>query len=342
MPQAKFLAVQPGDNRLVAGWVSGAVSRVQFSDAGNAEAWTATNYVDLTPGDGEVVRAVVAWREFVFVFKETKFFAFYGNQTDSMGSPVFNYRAVNTGVGCFTDGVAAAAEDGVYFFDRTGIYRTTGGEPQRVSAPLDPLFRRETVPFFQGSLPNFGGAFSFGVHRKRVFFGYSSSLVVDNTLVFDIPTGQWMPWNLPAAGFASLPGVDSTYGLFFSYASGTNHVGRITDDGQSAATTDNAAAITSRYRTGFYDLGVQGEKRTRQMTVWGAGTTSLKLSRDYGALDTARPLVLGTVSAPDRATANCAKDGALFSHEFSGTGAWWVHRAAMEFMPRRPPGSKTP
>lgn len=59
----------------------------------------ANNYVDLTPGDGEPIMGMIAWRGYLFVFKQSKFFRFSSTTTDSTGNPVFNYDTVDTGIG---------------------------------------------------------------------------------------------------------------------------------------------------------------------------------------------------------------------------------------------------
>src|SRR5262249_12658681 len=94
----QFLAVTPGDNRVVlADGLRGNQSRVRFSDPGAPETFGANNYVDLTPNDGEAIAGVATWQNYVVVAKQTKFFVFYGTSSDSTGQPVFNYRTVNTG-----------------------------------------------------------------------------------------------------------------------------------------------------------------------------------------------------------------------------------------------------
>jgi hypothetical protein len=109
-----------------------------FRAAGNPFSYS--DYVDVTPGDGEYVVNLTSYRDLVFAFKQTKFFVFYGNETSSTGTLVPNYRAVDAGVGCACPRGAVAAPEGVYFLDRTGVYLTTGSTPRKVSGPLDPLF----------------------------------------------------------------------------------------------------------------------------------------------------------------------------------------------------------
>jgi hypothetical protein len=92
------LEVHATDNRLVGAFPTSGASRVGFSGAGTPETWSANDYVDLTPGDGERITALVSWREMTFAFKETKFFVFTGTSTAGDGTAIFNYRPVTSGV----------------------------------------------------------------------------------------------------------------------------------------------------------------------------------------------------------------------------------------------------
>ena len=328
MPTGYHLAVQPVENRLVAGKDSTNISRVWFSDAGLPETWTASNYVDLTPGDGEGIQGMVTWREMVFVFKKTKFFVFYGNSTSATGTAVFNYRSVDTGVGLSATRALCAAPDGVYFFmDGRGIFRTTGGPPELISQPVNPIFRGGASSLWQGgtaAVPNTGAAMAWW--NERLYFAYSRSSGNDRMLVYNFEVGAWTLYDIFAA--AMVPFAPSTTGeeLMFAYAATANHVGR--HRSLTPFTDDDGAAITSRYRSGFQDFGVYAEKRIRETEVWGTGTVGFGWSRDFGAVDTATNLTLGTSPAIARAKHLKARDGTLFSYQLSSVsgGAWAAHR----------------
>ena len=143
-PNGKFLGLSSTDNRLVNARFVGTVagmnpSTVRFSMEGDPLTWQATHYEDLTPGDGEEITGIASWRDLIFVFKQSKFFVFYGQSVDDDGDPVFNYRPVDAGVGLVSPRALAVSEQGVYFLDRTGLYFTAGGRPERVSDIVESL-----------------------------------------------------------------------------------------------------------------------------------------------------------------------------------------------------------
>ena len=293
MPKAGALCVQPNDNRLVAaryttatGGPGGAISNpsyVYFSDAGDPTTWTSTNFVQLRPGDGESITAVVAWKEFVFIFKETSFYVFYGNSVDSEGAPVFDYRTVDAGVGALGPRAVAAGREGVYFASERGIYRTTGQEPVKVSDVIDPFFDVSQVAsdFYLGgtALASQRTNIALGYIHERLYVGVTTSGTAnDRTLVYDPEHDWWSLWDLPASCFASFR-VSSNEDLMFGYSGGTKDVGRQ----YVTATNDNDVAITSRWRSGWYDFGNPAQKRIRGQKVWGDGRLLPRRLRGFQA-----------------------------------------------------------
>jgi hypothetical protein len=120
----------------------------RFSDEGAPNTWGANNYVDLTPGDGEQIMGLAVWREALFVFKESRFFVFYGTSSDSTGNPDFLFNSIEATVGPSSSKAIAVGRDGVYFLNQRGIYRTTGNTPELVSELLDPFFYGGTSDFY--------------------------------------------------------------------------------------------------------------------------------------------------------------------------------------------------
>lgn len=324
-----LIEVQSTDNRLVGAFQNSNFSRVGFSDPGTPETFTATSFVDLTPGDGEKITALIGWREFVFAFKESKYFVFTGNSTGATGLPIFNYRPVAAGVGAVARGAAVGTPTGVYFFDRRGIYRTTGGDPVLISRAIDPIFRGNANATFLGGVLNHTAraAVRMTWHDERLYVAYpsGSSTTNDRLLVYDPETGTWVLWAIPAATMTSFRVGDQAE-LLFTYASGSNHIGRV----NSTYITDDGTAIASRYQSGFYEPSPSAETTTRWTKLWGSGSPTLDIFTNHATSDPLSrggTVTLGTAPAVAKGYHLKSYQGELFSHKLSSTsGVWAVNR----------------
>lgn len=344
---AVYYAVQSPDNRLVAAYTdAGGGHEVAFSNAGDAETFTAADKVQITPGDGQTISGAVSWGNLVFVTKQTKFAVFYGNSTDTTGGSIFNYRVVDTGVGAGMSGnaqqrVICAGRPGVFFLNRRGVYLTTGDEPRLISRPLDPLFLGTLPDTYPGSAINqaqFGLAdICWMGERLFVALPTGSSAFNDRLFVWDSITDRWTIWDIPAAGLAAFQQGNQEE-LHFSYATGSNHIGRQS----SSFTTDDGAAISWRWQSGWWDLGTPGqEKVTRYSSLLGTGTATLQVGVDYGSVDTGSAVTLGTSPAVDEGFQDLDRAGVLFSHKISGTGQATINRLTHYVSHVRPPGLRS-
>lgn len=338
MPSAFALAVSSTSNRLVAS-DAGNRSRVKFSDAGAPETWTATSFVDLHPNDGQKVRALASWRDLVFAFKDYKFFVFYGETTDASGNPIFNYRLIDAGqgIGSFsgTQIPVCAAPDALYFANRQGVWRTTGGNPEKVSGVLDPMFLEETLPFFT-AFSGFPAVNSMTYHAGRVFVAIGDANHA--MLVYTIATGTWSIWSTTATPFFSnltTLKIGNTERLVYTTDSGDGFFRYFTP----TATTDDGTAITSRYRSGFSDLGTPLRKRVREWILEGTGSPTLKTSFDFGSLETGAAVTLGVAPAVVEQRRRYAVRGRQFSFQVGASTAWSLNNLVANVDERRAPGT---
>ena len=294
-PTHRFLAVSSVDNRLVAARTAANPDRVSFSDPGLPTTFGANNYVDLHPGSGEPITGMVAWRESLFVFKETEFFVFYGTSTSATGTPIFNYRPVSGVAGSV--GPVCASPEGVYFMDRRGVWLTTGGAPQLVSSALDPLFLGGASLYYTGGVID---TTLFGLARMwwtqgRLYVAFSTSSTNNRLAVYSPRNGWWTLFDIPADSMCSFR-ASGREELMFGYATGLKHVGRYfegsgynADDLTTGGT--GGTAISSRWYQGWIDYDSQDQKHLRQTKVWGEGVAQFSVARDFelaaGRLDTA-------------------------------------------------------
>lgn len=287
-PTGRFLAVTPWDNRLVNARRGGTTagnnpSSVRFSDQGVPTTFGANNYHDVTPGDGESIMGAVQFGPYVIVFKETRYFVFYGTSTAADGNPVFEKHTVEAGVGPVSSRAICVSPDGVYFLARNGVYKVTGpGQPVQVSDVIDPFFLGGVSDFYTGGVLNHAQITKAAMtwHEERVYLAVPTASANDRLLVYDIKHGWWSLFDIPAAALVSFRVGDQPE-LVFAYASGLKHVGRHS----SAYTTDDGATITSHWQGGWFDLGSPDVKRVPECKLWGAGKVSYGLAADFQVAD---------------------------------------------------------
>jgi hypothetical protein len=345
---AKVISLLPTDQRLV---VVTDADIVWFSDPGAAETYTSTSFLRLTPGDGERIQGAATYLNQTFIFKNSKFFVFYGTSDNpsAPGTPLFNYRTVNTGIGMYYSApqTVCTARDGVYFIGQDGVYRTTGNAPVKVSRQLDPYWSQDTSAFWQGgewtettNNSNIPGRIVALDHLIYVSVPVSASANV--VFVLNLDTQVWTMWNINASAIVPFPyglsaAVTTTTDVIYFADAATFKIGRY----DLTATTDHSGtAIVSRYRMPFEHYGNPGEKRLREVIVEGSGSPTVQLSRDWGSLGTGGAVTLGTSPAVAQGRRREAVRGRAFSVQFgASSGAWQVNRAQVNLDPAiRPAG----
>lgn len=301
------------------------VDKVWFSDPGDPTTFGANNYVTFSTGSG-VIPQVVSWNDLVFAFEADRFFVFYGNSTDTTGQPVFNYRKVSDSIGAgrqnnIGETSAVAADDGVYFYNNDGVYRTTGGPPEKISDPLDPLFRGETPVYFTFYATNWIPGKILSVGREIIIFGGASP----EAFAYNRDTKLWTH---------HVYGTSNLYCCVRAWESSSKFVERLALAFQSSAaitiTSPTASmANSSYYRAGFVNPGKPGvESVIREWLIDGTGTITLKTAVDDTAtLSSGNSVTLGTSPAVARGRNRTAIKGTNFSYQIgAGSGSWSVSR----------------
>lgn len=344
------VAVQQPDNRLVVVTSTGTAT-IYFSGAGTPESFGATDLVRFgtsASGTGKI-SGLASFNGQLFAFQQFAFHVFYGNTTASDGSAVFNYKTV-PGVGCILDdgltgnGVAAD-ESGVYFVGPDGIYVTTGGQPQKISRPIDRIF-----DFSDTDMPSgFNGSAIYktdlqkvhlSVGGGRLYFTYptvASSGASRATMVWDRALNAWSYYDWPVyatlTDFQRVP--NSPHRMWLGTAGKLMYSDR-------SLTTDNGSAITAKYRTNWMDVSTpEAEKVIRELILEGSGAVNVKKAVNGGSLGSATSVTLGTAPVIGQARERNAIRGRNFSVEFStSSGAWSLSRAVANVSAMRSSGLK--
>jgi len=262
------------------GGLESSPSHVWIAEAGNPEAFESTAYVQFTPGDGEKVQAVVSWREFSFVFKESKFFVISSIAADTAAEEklLVNFRPVETGVGLASPRAICVHQTGVYFMGREGIYRTTGQEPEQVSNLVEPIWSGDTSLFYKGGTLAFSALTNCAMETwdEKIYLSFPTSEANNRQLVYSPSDGWWSLLDLPASCLATFR-VENAAELVFGYSSGEKMIGRH----KTSYTNDGGRAVKERWRSGWFDLGKPDIKKVRAAKVWGTGRVTMTIDKDF-------------------------------------------------------------
>jgi hypothetical protein len=112
-------------------------STIQYSAPTNLDSWTATDIVKISPGDGDVITAMLPFSEKIIVFKKTSIWAIY---LQDGAIPTAATRLVIRGRGAISTRAATIINNIMYFIAADGIWRSDGSSFSKISQPLDPLF----------------------------------------------------------------------------------------------------------------------------------------------------------------------------------------------------------
>lgn len=359
----RALAVMPSDNRLVVC----ESSKLSMSDQGAPESFTAGNTLLLSPGDGESVNGAAVFGNQLFVFKKTKFFVFYGTSVGSAGQPIFNYRTVDTGVGMQTDSPRSVcvAPDGVYFVGNNGIYRTTGGPPQKISYKINQFFEPPLSSYWRGTNGGSHWEATGTVQRLEWVSGKLYAALSDTTgtdrvqlFVYDLELDSWSAWDRNACsilGWSSTTAAGDSRRLMLGNATtgslgyniGTHRSG-LTSDADTAGGAATTLPIFSRYRSAFNLFGTPGRKRLKEVLLTGNGTPGIQWSTDDGGLASAAGGAVSLAATPQISTGrqSTAYRGRNFSFQIDGGlsgNAWLLSRVEPIFSqpPRAPTVTST-
>lgn len=231
--------------------------------------------------------AAVTWRELVFIFKETKFFVLWGEGTNPLdGTPTFQVREVVNSIGLASRLAVAVGRDGVYFFNRRGVYRTSGGDPVLLSDKVSPLWTGDPEVYYQGEPINPAqlGLARMAWHMEQVFLAVPTgqSAFNDRMLLYDTQHEWWTVYDIAASALASFRRVDRTE-LHHGYATGPQRVGHR----NFGSSNDRGQTIVSRWRSGWSDYGSSQQKTFREMKLWGSGAITVSFGVDFNKGQTA-------------------------------------------------------
>lgn len=265
-PFCKYVAVHNGYMWCAGTQESGTSypNRVRFSHFNTAEDWRQNDYIDIDDGkNGDVITAIVPFRDHLIVFKQSSMYAIYG-----YGADTFSVTNISNSHGAVSQFATVAAPSGLYFFDHdTGLNCWDGHQ-------LRPMFNQIFPALRDGSIPitNVGNT-HIGWVNNRVWVSVPWTGVNaprGMTFVCDpsMGSGVWTKYDLQAGPFMFDVRVDEFAGVL----NGTKRVYTFDTYGQYFDDIDGTSAnyqtINAYYRTRWIDLGQPAvKKRWRRMNA---------------------------------------------------------------------------
>lgn len=270
-PKGRYLRVWK-DTMFISG-VTGSPDRVYESDAGNAENFGVSAWLDVAKGNGEAVTALAQDGVYLIVSKRSTIYVIYDPVT-------LANRLADANKGSESHASWVHYDGDLYFLTRNGICRWRTDSPSvALSFKLDPIFRMEIINL-NGLLNACGYAWG-----NRV--GWAIPEVGQTYATFQIEyfprladktgVGPFMFQRMPAAVFTRV-----RYANYERLYAGHNNDNKFLQ-AYAVVGTDDGQPYQGLIETGMMDLGVPARtKYIRRLRFLGRGKFTVEILRNFG------------------------------------------------------------
>ena len=164
---------------------------------------------------------------------------------------------------------------------RNGVYRTTGQEPELISSPIEPIWSGDPSPFYTGGVLAHGSITNcaMGAWEDRIYLAFPTESANNRVLVYDPQYEWWSLCSIPAACFATFRPSNQPE-LVFGYVGVKKNENNVCRH-SLVYTNDGGSAITSYWRSGWFDFESPSAKKVRAQKVWGTGQVQMAVASDF-------------------------------------------------------------
>ena len=347
-PVAKYVKVYK--DQVLMARSSAYPSRVWYSAPGNARVWEPFSYFDVAPDDGRWITGMFVYEGNLYVSKTNVLYLISGDApfhpVDAIPTPV----SLDNIRGTTSHRSVVVTDQGVFYMADDGIRKFDGSSSTMISGPVNWYNADANTT---GMLRLIAGVVNcIGVWNREygeIIFAVNGSTGVDEQFVYNIKQNKWSKfdtWNIGSAFEARVGFVSATV-LLFTRA--TEGVSPKVYEMSNTAFTDDGAAITAAYQTGWFSpTGGTDLAMPKDLFLWcrrGGGSTavSVSLRANYSASDPTEGGVTfsDTLSAgfedstDQRCRISCA--AASTSHAMSmritaSTGQWELYGAVLTYV----------
>jgi|2_EtaG_2_1085320.scaffolds.fasta_scaffold00139_8 hypothetical protein len=270
-PKAQHLVLH--HDRIFAGNVKASggtryASRVHWSDALDAETWTASSYIDFDPDDGQQITAMHPFGEHLVIFKDHRLQLLTGKSEDS-----FARYNLDSEIGTTSPGTVVPYSTMLYFFDpSTGVHRFDG-------ASIHPIDAQLNLYILDGQNRDYTHKNYAYIHEGRYYLNicWGSDAFPSRTFILNLETGAWGEYD---------------YGVYASAVFGNALLGGGPRDASGIYTlqsglNDDAAAIVAYFKTAWMSPDDSPSAKHRLMrldSIWksiGDHDITVNMFRDW-------------------------------------------------------------
>lgn len=105
-----------------------------------ASGWPTNNTIDIQPGDGDTITAIVDYNDSLLVFKTSSTWVIYTDGNPSQ----WTVKKLHNSIGCVGRDTPTIINNLVYFQSATAVYRTDGTTFEEISRPIQNVFQLYT------------------------------------------------------------------------------------------------------------------------------------------------------------------------------------------------------
>ncbi|HEU4975287.1 MAG TPA: hypothetical protein VFT50_09375 [Baekduia sp.] len=235
---------------------------VYWSEIGDPRTWPAENVTRFAPGDGIDIAGLVAFGNYVLVFKERDIWVIYNLDTSAN-------RRLTDEVGTLSPRAIVPTDAGCFFLDpKRGVLVTDGQQVKEVGSQILPTFQRIS----SGDAASVTAAYWNG----HVYFAARLDGTTRYLLDYHVELGSW--W-LHSHQVRALGVWDRGLGPQL-IAAHPDTIARLFVPGESL---DEDVVFRSYWSGPFHDFGSSLQKRCREVRLDGSGTADVLVLSDFNA-----------------------------------------------------------
>lgn len=219
-------------------------SRLRFSAIAEFDNWPTTNFIDVSPGDGDFLVACAVIHDLLIIFKTKSTWALY-----VQGAPEnWVLRNINPEIGCISKYTPREIEGFLFFVGPRGIYKTDGNIFEDISESIEPVFRDRIVNLTTTNID----AAAWWEDRYIVLLHPDASTF--RYMVYQLRTGGWTEWvpsgEIIPAFFLEVNSASPAKGLYTGNKAGSGRIYRHGD----GVFTDSGNVFPCSFETKDFDF----------------------------------------------------------------------------------------